>query len=263
MPNKSIYEQISVWLDLYHTTEDSVKKSKLKSLIVMQMVPVVKNIARTIARRATDPVEDMVQAGYIGLLKAIDNYSKEKNDNFKVYAGYLIIGEMKHFLRDKLSAIRVPAYIQELSVRIHNFTNSLTPEELEKITTEDVANALNIKPKAVDYAMQMERRRSTVSFEEIFKPDDAHGCLGYEEMIPSGDYKEDADFDDIRIIFDDLIDLLPDEEKVCIDMYYKQDMTKKDIADALQVSQMLVNRRINSAFKILSNLAVGVAKRKV
>ena len=46
-------------------------------------------------------------------------------------------------------------------------------------------------------------------------------------------------------------------------MYYKQDMTKKDIADALQVSQMLVNRRINSAFKILSNLAVGVAKRKV
>ena len=197
----------------------------------------------------------------IGLLKAIDNYSKERNDNFRVYAGYLIIGEMKHFLRDKLSAIRVPAYIQELSVRIHNFTNSLTPDELEKITTEDVATALNIKPKTVDYAMQMERRRSTISLEEVFKLDSGES-LGYEELIAASDYKEDADFDDIKIIFDDLIDLLPDEEKVCIDMYYKQDMSKKEIAEALQVTQMLVNRRINSAFKILSNLAIGIIKKK-
>ena len=58
MPNNSIYEQISEWLDLYHAAQDSVKRSKLKSLIVMQMVPVVKNIARTIARRSYDPVDD-------------------------------------------------------------------------------------------------------------------------------------------------------------------------------------------------------------
>lgn len=261
MPDKSVYEQISKWLDLYHATEDAVKRSKLKSLIVMQMVPVVKNIARTIARRSTDPIEDMVQAGYIGLLKAIDKYSKEKNDNFKVYAGYFIIGEMKHYLRDKLSAIRVPAYIQELSVRIQNFTNSLTQDELEKITTEYVASALNIKPNTVDYAMQMERRRTTVSFEDIFNSD-SNDSLSFEELIASNDSKEDTDFDDIKMIFDNLIDLLPDEEKICIEMYYKQEMSKKEIADALQVTQMLVVRRVNSGLKSLSKLAVGILKKK-
>ena len=45
-------------------------------------------------------------------------------------------------------------------------------------------------------------------------------------------------------------------------MYYKQDMSKKEIAEALQVNQMLVSRRINSAYKILSNLAIGVVKKK-
>ena len=101
MPNNETYEKIAEWLESYHSTKSVSKKAKLKTLIVSQMIPVVKHIARTIARRSTDPIEDMIQAGFIGLLKAIDKYDKSKNDNFKVYAGYLIIGEMKHFLRDK------------------------------------------------------------------------------------------------------------------------------------------------------------------
>ena len=256
MPAGSDYKKIMEWLEEYHSESSAAQKAKYKTKIVAQMIPVVKHIARTIARRSTDPIEDMVQAGFIGLLKAVDNYSKEKNDNFKVYAGYLIIGEMKHYLRDKLTAIRVPRHIQELSVRIHNFTNSLTPDELERITTEDVASALNISARTVDYALQMERRRTTVSLEDVFK-EDFNNSLGYEELLPTKDYKEKAEVEDFKIIFDNLIDKLPDEEKVYLDMYYKQDMSKKDIAEALQVSQMIVNRRIKSAFKILSHLIEG------
>ena len=90
------------------------------------MLPVIKRIAKTIARRSYDPIDDMIQAGSIGLLKAIDSYSQDVNDNFKIYAGYLIIGEMKHYLRDKLNTIRVPRHIQELTYRINSFTRALT-----------------------------------------------------------------------------------------------------------------------------------------
>lgn len=253
MPNNETYEKIAEWLESYHSTKSVSKKAKLKTLIVSQMIPVVKHIARTIARRSTDPIEDMIQAGFVGLLKAIDRYNKEKNDNFKVYAGYLIIGEMKHFLRDKLNTIRVPGYIQELSVRIHNFTKDLTNEELEQLTIQDVADALHTTQRTIDITLQVERRKNTVSIEDFQSWNDDN-TLCYEEIISADDYKEKAEEEDAKIIFEDLINKLPPEEKVIIDMYYKQDMSQKQIAEALQVSQMAINRKMKSAFNIIAKI---------
>ena len=149
MPKKSneyrTYELISEWLKEYHSASDKYKKAKAKALIVTRMLPVIKRIAKTIARRSYDPIDDMIQAGSIGLLKAIDSYSQDVNDNFKIYAGYLIIGEMKHYLRDKLNTIRVPRHIQELTYRINSFTRALTFDELNELTNDDVAEALNLE----------------------------------------------------------------------------------------------------------------------
>lgn len=251
IPNNELYQKISEWLNVYHTTSDEAQKIRLKTRIVSNMFPVIKHIARTIARRSTDPIEDMVQAGSIGLLKAIERYSKEKNDNFRVYAGYFIIGEMKHFLRDKLNMIRVPGHIQELVIRINNFTKTLTQEELYELTSDDVAMALDIPAKTVDFALQMNRRRSTVSLEEVFSSDDN---LGFEELVSCENYKEQAEYADIKIIFDEIINKLPPEEKVLLEMYYNQDMTQKEIAEALQISQMGVSRRMKQIFNNVCNL---------
>ena len=64
IPNNEMYQKISEWLDTYHATSSDRKKANLKTLIVAQMIPVVKNIAKTIARRTTDPIEDLVHAGF-------------------------------------------------------------------------------------------------------------------------------------------------------------------------------------------------------
>lgn len=241
----TIYEQISEWLDTYHSTDNAEEKTKVKNLIVEKMTPVVKYIARTIARRATDPIDDLVQAGFIGLLKAIDHYSKERNDNFRVYAGYLIIGEMKHYLRDKLNTIRVPRHIQELSIRINNFTRDLTAEELERLTSEDVASALQISTKAVDFALQMDRRRSTLSLDDIFNDDDS---LSYEELLADKNYKINADIADNIIVFKDIVKQLPADQQFLINLYYEKGMSQKEIADKLMLSQMTVSRKMKKLF---------------
>lgn len=252
LPNNDDYTKIREMLDEYHSTDDNERKEELKSFIVMQMIPVVKKIAKTIARRATDPIEDLIQAGFIGLLKAIDNFDKEKNDNFRVYAGYLIIGEMKHFLRDKLNTIRVPRHIQELSVRIYNFTKTLTMEELQNLTSDEVATALDIPAKSVDFAMQMERRKNTISLDEIFNNDT--GNMGYEEIFADKDYKEKSEYEDAKMIYNDIINKIPPEERIILDMYYNQDMNQKEIADALLMSQMALSRRLKSAFNNIQTL---------
>ena len=253
LPNEKTYNKISEWLIEYHSTEELRKKMKCKARIVAQMIPVVKKIARTIARRANDPIDDLVQAGCIGLLKAIDNFSPEKNDNFKVYAGYLIIGEMKHYLRDKLNTIRVPRHIQELCIRINNFTQTLTAEEVDQLTSDDVAYALQIPTKSVDFAMQIDRRRATISLEEVYKSEN-NKTLSYEEILSDNNFKEASEYEDARIIFDEILGQLPDEEKVLVDMYYKLDMSQKEIAVALQITQMGVSRKLRKAFNTIAEI---------
>ena len=229
--DKQTYELITRWLEAYKISTDKYERAKLKALIVTRMLPIIKKIARTIARRSYDPIDDLVQAGSIGLLKAIESYSAEVNDNFKIYAGYLIIGEMKHYLRDKLNTIRVPGHIQELSYRINTFTNSLTYEQLNELTNDDVAEALKVTPKAVDYAMQADRRKSIVSLENIFRDSDS---LSYEEVLSAhDDYKEMRENEDDKIVLKDVIEKLPDEYRKLVEMYYYDDMNQKDIAEKL------------------------------
>lgn len=250
--NNETFEKIAEWLEIYHSSENAKEREKVKALIVTNMYPVVKRISRTIARRSTDPIEDMIQAGFIGLLKAIDKYDKYKNDNFRVYAGYFIIGEIKHYLRDKLSTIKVPAYIQQLSIRIRNFTRNLTYEEVQKLTSDEVASALETSPQAVSYAMDIDRRKNTLSLDELSQLKNSK--LHYEELLADNSFEEKSKYADIKMIFDDIIDKLPDEEKLYIDMYYKQDMSQREIADALQVRLMLVNRRLKQAFDLIAEL---------
>ncbi len=244
-------------LRVYRTETNKRLKEKARTLIVTEMYPIIRHIAKTIARRQYDPIDDMVQAGFIGLLKAIDKYDEEKNDNFRVYSGYLIIGEIKHYLRDKLKTIRVPRHIHELSIRIHNFVNSLTYEEVQSLTSEEVAGVLNENPEAVKYAMQVDRRSKTLSLEELYKADDHNLC--FEEVLAIKDYEEKLSYEDSRMLFEEVIHKLPSEIKVLIDMHYIQGYSKREIANAMLLSEMAVSRRFKQAYELIAEL---VAKAK-
>ena len=247
-----MYELIAEWLQEYRRAESNSQKAKAKALIVTRMLPIVKRIARTIARRSYDPIDDLVQAGSIGLLKAIESFSPERNDNFKFYAGSLIIGEMKHYLRDKMNTIKVPRHIQELSYRINSFISTLTPEELNELTNEYVADALNVPKKDVDFALQADRRKTTISLDDMYHSESNN--LRYEEVISYDNYKEMAEMEDARLILELVIVRLPKEYRKIIELYYYKDLSQKEIAQKLGLTQMQVSRKIKKAFSLLHEM---------
>lgn len=249
---QKMYELIGEWLHKYRSSESQVEKAKSKALIVSRMLPIVKRIARTIARRSYDPIDDLVQAGSIGLLKAIESFTPEINDNFKYYAGSLIIGEMKHYIRDKLNTIKVPRHIQELSFRINSFIATLTADELNDLTNEYVADALNVSKKDVDFAMQADRRKTTVSLDDIYKADSNN--LGYEEVIAHENYKERAEMEDAKLIIELVIVRLPKEYRKLVELYYYQDLSQKEISERTNLSPMQVSRKLKKAFEMLHEM---------
>ena len=165
-------EDVNSWLEEYKKTTDERTKKRLKELVVLACMPIVKKVAHSLARRSTDPVEDITQVGSLGLIKAVDLYNPEISKNFKSYATYLITGEIRHYLRDRITIIRAPREIKELSFRVHKLTLELT-EKLGKIPSDkDIAEALQMPTEKVQECNNLDRRTTTISIDQIIGADE-------------------------------------------------------------------------------------------
>lgn len=248
----SIYIKIQEWLELYRTTTVKKQKKRLMNLIIVAMMPVIKKIANSIARRAEDPIEDLVQAGSIGLVKAIKRYNPEVNPKFRIYAGYLIVGEMQHYMRDKVAMIKVPREIIELAMRIKLFTKNLSEEEIDSLTSQKVAEALDVPVNKVNTAIDIDRRKKIASLDELISVDGNKATIG--DLTPAYDYKEYTEQKDLQLEIAEIIKKLPVEYKEVVELFYYEDMKQSEIAEKLEVNQMMVSRRLKKAFSYMYNL---------
>lgn len=250
--DESIYIKIQDWLESYRNSNNNHKKKRLMNLIVVAMMPVIKKIANSIARRAEDPVEDLVQAGSIGLVKAIKRYNPELCPKFRIYAGYLIVGEMQHYMRDKVSLIKVPREIIELAMRIKNFVKDLSEEEMDNMTSQKVAEALDVPIQKVNTAIDIDRRKKVTSLDELISVDGNKTSIG--DLTPAYDYKEFSEKYDMHMEIDNIIKNLPAEYKEIVELFYYEDMKQTEIAQKLNLNQMMVSRKLKKAFNYMYNI---------
>ena len=242
-------EEINNWLDEYRSSDDEKTKKKLKELVVLACMPIVKKVARSLARRSTDPVEDITQVGSLGLIKAIDLYNPEISKNFKSYATYLITGEIRHYLRDKTTIIRAPREIKELSFRVHKLTLELTEKLGTTPTDKDIAEALQMPQEKVEECNNLERRTTTISIDQIIGNDD--NSISLAEKIEDESQSEAFNSYENRIILDDAIKKLEPLEQQLIIMNYYEGLNQREISEKLEISQMQVSRKLKKSIQKL------------
>jgi RNA polymerase sigma-B factor len=85
--------------------------------LIERHLPLVRSVARRYAGGA-EPLDDLVQVGSIGLIKAVDRYDADRGTAFPAYAAPFIAGEIRHHLRDRCAPVRVPRRLQEEGVRV-------------------------------------------------------------------------------------------------------------------------------------------------
>ncbi len=242
-------EEVNDWLDEYRTTTDDKTKKRLKELVVLACMPIVKKVARSLARRSTDPVEDITQVGSLGLIKAIDLYNPDISRNFKSYATYLITGEIRHYLRDRTTIIRAPREIKELSFRVHKLTLELTEKLGRTPTDKDIAEALQLPQEKVEECNNLDRRTTTISIDQILGSDD--NSVSLVEKIEDESQKEAFNSYENRIILDDAIKRLDPIEQQLIILNYYEGLNQREISEKLNISQMQVSRKIKKAIQKL------------
>ena len=250
MANEENTEQIEIndWLLEYKNTNDEKIKKKLKGLIAMAYLPLVTKVARSFARRSNDPVEDIVQVGSIGLLKAVDLYSANKSTSFKTYATYLITGEIRHYLRDKSSMIRAPREIKELSYRVHKITMELTQKYGSTPTDEQLARALQMPQNKIEEVIDLDRRTSTISIDQITTSETENGQnASIVDKIPDESQKAMQEIFEDRMILEEAINSLKEEDRKIVMMNFYDGLNQREISEKLNISQMQVSRKMKKA----------------
>lgn len=228
---------------------------KEKEKLVNEYLPLVHKIARGLARRSTDPVDDLIQVGSIGLLEAINRYETGHNTEFKTYAVHFITGHIRHYLRDRQTLVRGPRALQELSYRLRQVTQELSHRLGREASNQELATALNVAPEMIDQARVYDRRVTVMWLDQECGDgeDDEQRSLLNTLADPTSTTAHAGERDE-RLVLTEAMRHLPDSQRELLKMRYFDDLTQAELSRRLGISQMEVCRRLKKAEKQLRTI---------
>lgn len=213
--------------------------------LVMSHLNLVRFIANKFKNRG-EPIDDLIQVGYLGLLKAIDRFDPSRGLEFTTFATPTIMGEIKRHFRDKGWSVRVPRRLQELSAKVNQATDTLTSQLQRSPTIAEIADYLDATADEVLEAMESSSAYSSVSLEAPSGADDDDTPSVIDRYAT-----EDSDlaFTDDRIIIEEALASFSPRERDVIEMRFLKGMTQIEIAEKLGISQVQVSRLLRRTLK--------------
>ena len=223
--------------------KDTIAREEL----ITRYLPLVKSLARRFGSRG-QPVEDLIQVGSIGLIKAIDRFDLERGVELSTYATPTILGEIKRYFRDKGWAVKVPRALQDLNVRLNRVIEQLTVELRRSPTIAELAAATGVSEEEVVEALESGRAYSSVSIFCGGTNDDDESlqlldCLGSEE--------EAYEVFEQRRVLAPAMGRLDPRERLILHLRFFEGMTQTQVATRIGISQMHVSRLIRRSIENL------------
>ncbi|WP_406861289.1 RNA polymerase sigma factor SigF [Streptomyces solicamelliae] len=189
-------------------------------------------------RTRSEPMEDIVQVGTIGLIKAIDRFDLSRGVEFPTFAMPTIIGEIKRFFRDTSWSVRVPRRLQELRLDLARAGDELAQRLDRAPTVEELATELDLSHEEVVEGMAASNAYTASSLDAQPDEDETEGTLadriGYEDHGLEGiEYVESLK---------PMIAALPARDRKILSLRFTAGMTQSEIGEELGISQMHVSR---------------------
>ncbi|MCW2973280.1 MAG: hypothetical protein JWN72_1553 [Thermoleophilia bacterium] len=236
----------------YHRDGDLKAREQLIELYL----PLVRSLARRYSYRG-EQLEDLVQVGCIGLIKAIDRFDIERGVELTTYATPNIIGEIKRHFRDKGWAVRVPRGLQELNVRLSKLIEELTVRLERSPTIAELAKASGATEEEVLEALETGQAYSSVSLSSGPGGGDDDGDLDPLESL--GSIEENYAITEDRAVLAPGFAALDDRERFILHLRFFEGLTQSQIASRVGISQMHVSRLIRRSLQKIKE-AIGSAE---
>ena len=198
--------------------------------LIEQQLPLVQTLARRYAHRG-ERLEDLVQVGTIGLIKAVDRYEPARGVELTAFAVPNILGEIKRHLRDRCGPIRIPRRYQETSARMRSTRRQLTAHLQRNPTSAELAAAANLDEGELAEAIRAEQVRTPLSL---------------TDAAPVASADEIFDASENRLLISLGLRSLHRQERLALRCRYFEDLSQEEIAARLGISQTHASRLIAS-----------------
>lgn len=193
---------------------------------------------------SNENVDDLFQIGCIGLIKAIDNFDSSLNVKFSTYAVPMIIGEIRRFLRDNSSSIRVSRSLKDTAYKAIYAREALTRKHAKEPTIEEIAAEVGISKEDIVYAMDAIQSPCSL-YEPVFT--DGGDTLYVMDQISDKKNKEETWVEHLSL--SDAIHNLSKREQEIISLRFFEGKTQMEVADIIGISQAQVSRLEKNALR--------------
>ena len=211
--------------------------------LIESHLPLAKSVARRYAGRGVD-LDDLVQVGAVGLIKAADRFDASRGVAFSAFAEPTIEGEIRHHLRDRSTPVRIPRELQRLGKRLRRRQSELGAQLGRAPTLSELADAVQADVSDVERALAAEHAREPV---ELPPAEAATGTAVDAEPFASMD---------ARLLLAERMHVLDERERRIVYLRFHADLTERQIARELEISQAHVSRLLTGALaKLESELA--------
>ena len=216
---------------------------------ITEYQPLVKSIAYKF-KNSGEPLEDLEQVGYIGLINAINLYNENRSIKFITYATWLISGEIRHYIRDKHQAIKIPRWMVKLNKKIDEFIISYKKENNRFPSLSEISEEFNLTEEGIKEILKAREAVQIVSLDQEqrkYSP----------EIYPKIEKIKSKNYQTFKLPIEDIIALqnamkkLKKLQRKVIYYIFEKDLTQTKIAYKLGISQRQVSRIKESALKEL------------
>jgi RNA polymerase sigma-B factor len=230
-----------ILLRKYHEEGDLQAREKL----IEQYMSLVRSLARRYAYRG-EQLDDLVQIGAIGLIKAIDRFDIDRGVELTTYATPNIIGEIKRHFRDKGWAVRVPRGLQELNVQLSRLMEGLTVELGRSPTIPELAKAAGAEEELVLEAIESGRAYTSLSLSVGGGGGDDDDLDPLESL---GTEEHQYEVSEDRAVLAPGFKALDERERMILQLRFFDGLTQSQIAQQVGISQMHVSRLIRRSLE--------------
>ena len=225
---------------------DDGQRDAACEVLVTRYRPLVKSCVLRY-KNSTEPHEELMQVGYVGLLKAINNFDPSLGTSLAGYAQPCVSGEIKRHFRDKRWQVHVKRSLQELRLELRNVASDLTNALGRMPTDAELAQHLNISDEDVRAARQADLAFQAASLDSPVTTQDGSASLG--DLLGDDDPQLEH-LIDMQAVWAHWSEL-PDREQQLLLMRFFGNMTQAEIGAQLGISQMHVSRLLAEALSYL------------
>ncbi|MFA5878553.1 MAG: sigma-70 family RNA polymerase sigma factor [Candidatus Margulisiibacteriota bacterium] len=226
------------------------KRADIREKIIVSYKPLIEYISKKMAYNKDD-FDDLIQIATIALLRSLDRYNPARDVDFSSFASPNIIGEIKHYYRDKGNLIKIPRRIQETYNKVKNFINVFHQENGKTPTIREIASTIEISEEHIIEVLETIQLTSIISLDSPIYNDTYIENNSKLSLINSLGISHKENKTLLEENLKEALSQLNERQKNIIFLKFFEGYSQREIAEKIHLSQMHISRLLADAIEAL------------